>query len=127
MVEAGWATARPSNELGVSSQMLDVALTAGLVAILTPVQARLLPDASTQIFVTCKARVRIDSLAGRVALTAVRVAFEIGMVAAELAWGKKLGDGLPGPEPPNERRGDHRADQEAQGRAAVAHCEKIHR
>lgn len=53
MVEAGWATARPPDELGVSSQMLDVTLATRLVTILTPVQARLLPNASTQVFVTC--------------------------------------------------------------------------
>jgi hypothetical protein len=53
MVEAGRATARPPNELGVSSQMLDVTLATRLVTILTPVQARLLPNASTQVFVTC--------------------------------------------------------------------------
>jgi hypothetical protein len=127
MIEAGWATARPSNELGVSSQMLDVTLTTGLVAILAPMQARFLSDASPQVLVTRKACIGIDSLAGRVALAAVRIALEIGMVTAELAWGKKLGDGLPRHQRPRERRGDHRADQDTQGRAAVAHCEKIHR
>jgi hypothetical protein len=127
MVEPRWTAARPANEPRVSSQMLDVTSTARLVAVLAPVQARLLSDASAQIFVTCKACICIDSLAGRVALTAVRIALEIGVVTAQLSRGKKLGDGLSRPQGSRERRHDHRADQDGQGRAAVSHCEKIHR
>jgi hypothetical protein len=107
--------------------MLDVTLTARLVAILASMQARLLSDASPQVLVTRKACIGVDSLAGRVALTAVGIPLEIGVVPAELSRGKKLGDRLPRPQRSRERCRDYRADQDRQGCSTAAHSEKIHR
>ena len=91
MIEPFAPAARPSNEPRLPSEVLDVTAAAVLPAILAPVEAGLLPYLGTQILVAAEAGVGIEPLARRVALTAIRIAVDVCMVAGELSGGQKLG------------------------------------
>ncbi len=79
MVETRPRSARPTHELHVSSQMLDVALSALLAAVLVAMKPCALADARRQVVVATETRIGIDALTRRVALAAVGVALELGV------------------------------------------------
>ncbi|KPK15522.1 MAG: hypothetical protein AMJ62_08925 [Myxococcales bacterium SG8_38] len=127
VIEPGLPAARPAHEQSVSSEMLDVAATAWLVSILAAMKTGALADAGGEVVVARKTRVGVDSPSRGVALAAVCIPLEIGMVTAELARREELSAALSGPERSCERCDQHAAGQNCQGFAAAAHQEKIQR
>ena len=127
MIETLRSAARPANELCVSSEMLDVTSTALLPAILASVETRLLSYPASQVIMASKASVGIESPPSRVALAAIRVAIDVGVVTAELSRGQKLGAGLPRHEHASNRCRYHQASHAHQRCDAPAHSEKIQR
>jgi hypothetical protein len=127
MIESVACTARPPDEPRTPSEMLDVTSTALLPAILPSVQTRLFPYLRCQVIVAPKAAVGIEPPAGRVALAAVRIAIDIGVVAGELPRRQKLSPGWTW----HQRSGNcghyHQAAHHHQSGDAPPHSEKIQR
>ncbi len=93
MVEALARATWPPNQLGVSSEMLDVALATVLPSILATVQACLLPYPSAQVIVAAETGVGIEPLTGRMALVAFRISLEVRVGVGQLARRQELGAG----------------------------------
>jgi hypothetical protein len=127
MIETRLPATGPPDEPGIPPQMLDVTPTALFPAILAPVQTRLFPYLRGQVIVAPKASVRIEPPAGRVALAAVRIAIDFGVVTSELSGGQKLGAGRARRERPGNRSRYHQASQDRQSGDAPPHSEKIQR
>jgi hypothetical protein len=110
MIETLSGTAWPPDDLRAPPKVLDVTAPALLPAILASVQALLLTYPNCQIIVAPEAGFGVDPLAGRVAFAAVRIAFEVGMGAAELSRGEELCAGWPWRQRSEDRsRGHHHA------------------
>jgi hypothetical protein len=127
MIESVACTARPPDEPRTPSEMLDVTSTALLPAILPSVQTRLFPYLRCQVIVAPKAAVGIEPPAGRVALAAVRIAIDIGVVAGELPRRQKLSPGWTWHQRSGNRGHDHQAAHDHQSADAPPHSEKIQR
>jgi hypothetical protein len=85
MVEALRSAPRPSDELGIPSQVFDVALAAILASIFATMQTCTFSYPSTQVVVATKTGVGIEALAGGMTFVAFRVAFQVGVGVAQLA------------------------------------------
>jgi len=127
MIEELRRAARPSNEPGCPSEMLDVTATAVLPAILPSVEAGLLPYLGAQVLVAAEAGIGIDPFPGGVALAAVLITVDLGVVAGELARGQKLGAGLARHQRSGNRGHGHQTAHDQQCRSASSHSEKIQR
>ncbi len=91
VIEAGHRATRPTNELGVAAQVLDVALLAWLAFTLFAVPALASSDLRGQVFVTAQASRRRYFFAGFVTFGAIVVGVEIAVGRAEFAWRQQLG------------------------------------
>jgi hypothetical protein len=127
MIKPVAPAARPADEPRIPTKVLDVTSTAFLPAILPSVQARLLPYLSAQVIVTPKARVRIEPSAGRVALAAIGIAIDVGVITGELSRGQKLGAARVRRQRSGNRNRYHQAAHDRQSGDAPPHSEKIQR
>jgi hypothetical protein len=127
MIEQLRRAARPPNEPGIPSEMLDVTATALLPAVLAPVEARLLPYLGAQVLVTAEASVAIEPLSCRMALGAILIAIDVGVVTGELSGGQKLGAGWARYQCSGNRGHNHQAAHDHQCCDAPPHSENIQR
>ncbi len=127
MVESFRFASRPSHELGVASEVLDVATAALLAPVLAPMKTGFLPNSNRQVVVASKTGVGIDPLPRQMTLAAVGIALEIGVIAAQLSGREKLCTGLPGPQRSGGCGDGHREPQNDQGIPGPGAHEKTHR
>lgn len=127
MIESVRSSARPPDELGVRSQVLHMAFSAILSAILAPVKAGLLPDSTCKVVMAGKTGIGIEPFSRRVALAAVGVAFDVGMSAAQLPWRKELCARPPRHDRPEPCSCDDHETQDERRCDSPAHSEKIQR
>jgi len=87
MIEARLHATRPTDELCIPAEMLDVTLPTLLPAVLATVQTSLLSNSRCEVIVARETSAGVEPLTGGMAFAAFRVALEIGMRTAELAGG----------------------------------------
>lgn len=128
MVQILLAAPRPTHELGIAPDVLDMTATAGLLPVFSRgVQPLALANPKAQILVAAKAGVGVEALAGRMAFAAVRVAVDLRVGASELAGRQELGARRSGREGATDRCCDHQAAQERKRLGPPGHVEKIQR
>jgi hypothetical protein len=107
VVEAVRRPSRPSDQLGISSQVLDVTTSTVLTSILSTVQTCLLPYSSAEVIVAAEAGIGVETLARGMAFAAFGIALEVGMRVAELARRQELCAGRPRCERPSHGGREH--------------------
>jgi hypothetical protein len=127
MIKAHLGPAGPTDEPRVSSKVLDMTAPAVLPAVLVAVEPGALANAHRQVVVAAETCVGIDPSTRRMAFDALRVAFQVGMGAAELSGGKELRTRTPWHDCPEHRsREDHDTQTDRRCKAPT-HSEKTHR
>ena len=127
MVETIGGATGPTNELRAPSKVLDVTLTTLLPAIIAPVQPGSLLYLGTQVVMTREASIGVQPPAGRVTLTAVGIAIDLGMTAGQFSGREKLGAGWARHQYARNPCHRHQTAQDRQRRRASSHSEKIQR
>lgn len=128
MIESLLPPTGPAHELRVSSEMLDVTSTAGLLPVLTrSVQAQTPTEPDAEVVMTGQTGVGIDAFAARVAFAAICVAFELSVGPSQLPRREKLGASRSRHERTADGGSDHHTGQDGRGRGSPIHEEKIQR
>lgn len=127
MVEALFLATGPTNEPRIPTKVLNMAFSAGLVAILPPVKPSSVSNTGSEIVVARQAGIGVDSPPSRVTFAAVGVSVDVGVGVGKLTRREKLSAAGPRHQRSADRGADSYRRQERQCSGPPFHCEKIQR